>query len=124
MDCADWPRSCRGPVGSSPKRSRIVPPRGTRVGPRREEDIKIMTDETNSGKTELTSPSRREVVTKAAQVAVTAPAVALLLNATSKNAFAQASTYAADVPGAIDVTDTTRGPEESRDGDEPADDRI
>ena len=48
-----------------------------------------MTDETNSGKTELTSPSRREVVTKAAQVAVTAPAVALLLNATSKSAFAQ-----------------------------------
>ena len=48
-----------------------------------------MADETNPGKTELAPPSRREVVTKAAQVAVTAPAVALLLNATSKSAFAQ-----------------------------------
>ena len=48
-----------------------------------------MADETNTGKTELAPPSRREVVTKAAQVAVTAPAVALLLNATSKSAFAQ-----------------------------------
>jgi hypothetical protein len=48
-----------------------------------------MADETNTGKTELTSPSRRAVVTKAAQVAVTAPAVALLLNAKSKSAFAQ-----------------------------------
>jgi hypothetical protein len=56
---------------------------------REERKIKIMADETNTGKTELTSPSRRAVVTKAAQVAVTAPAVALLLNAKSKTAFAQ-----------------------------------
>jgi hypothetical protein len=35
-------------------------------------------------------PSRRELVKKSAQVAVTAPAVALLLNASTKPAFAQA----------------------------------
>jgi hypothetical protein len=34
-------------------------------------------------------PSRRELVKKSAQVAVTAPAVALLLNASTKPAFAQ-----------------------------------
>jgi hypothetical protein len=54
-----------------------------------------MADETNTSKTELTSPSRRAVVTKAAQVAVTAPAVALLLNASAKSAFAQISPYQA-----------------------------
>jgi hypothetical protein len=54
-----------------------------------------MADETNTEKTELTPPSRRTVVTTAAQVAVTAPAVALLLNATSKSAFAQVSPYSA-----------------------------
>jgi hypothetical protein len=54
-----------------------------------------MADETNTGKTELTSPSRRAVVTKAAQVAVTAPAVALLLNASAKSAFAQITPYQA-----------------------------
>jgi hypothetical protein len=53
----------------------------------------IMADETNIGKTELTSPSRREIVTKATQVAVTAPAVALLLNASAKSAFAQVNPY-------------------------------
>jgi hypothetical protein len=52
-----------------------------------------MADETTSGKTELTPPSRRDVVTKAAQVAVTAPAVAVLLNASARNAFAQISIY-------------------------------
>ena len=54
-----------------------------------------MADETNTGKTELAPPSRRAVVTKAAQVAVTAPAVALLLNASAKSAFAQISPYQA-----------------------------
>jgi hypothetical protein len=49
--------------------------------------------ETNMSRTEFTSPSRRAVVTKAAQVAVTAPAVALLLNATSMSAFAQLCPY-------------------------------
>lgn len=53
-----------------------------------------MADEVNPSGNEFTSPSRRTVVTTAAQVAVTAPAVALLLNATSKNAFAQISPYA------------------------------
>jgi hypothetical protein len=56
-----------------------------------------MADETNTGKTEVAPPSRRTVITTAAQVAVTAPAVALLLNATSKSAFAQVSAY--DSPG-------------------------
>lgn len=48
-----------------------------------------MADETNIAKTEPPSPSRRAVVAKAAQVAVTAPAVVLLLNASTKSAFAQ-----------------------------------
>jgi hypothetical protein len=52
-----------------------------------------MADETNTGKTELTPPSRRDVVTTAAQVAVTAPAVALLLSASSKSAFATVNPY-------------------------------
>jgi len=54
-----------------------------------------MTDETNIAKIEPTSPSRRALMTKAAQVAVTAPAVALLLNASSKSAFAQITPYCA-----------------------------
>jgi hypothetical protein len=62
----------------------------------------IMTDETNIGKTELAPPSRRDVVTKAAQVAVTAPAVALLLNASAKSAFAQVSPYMASVNHILD----------------------
>ena len=53
-----------------------------------------MADETNTDKTELTPPSRRDVVTTAAQVAVTAPAVALLLNASTKSAFATPANYA------------------------------
>jgi hypothetical protein len=53
-----------------------------------------MADETNIAKSEPTSPSRRAVVTRAAQVAVTAPAVALLLNASTKSAFAQCAYFA------------------------------
>jgi hypothetical protein len=49
----------------------------------------VMADETNTGKTELTPPSRRVVVAKAAQVALTAPAVAVMLNSSLKSAFAQ-----------------------------------
>jgi hypothetical protein len=52
-----------------------------------------MADETNTDKTEPAPPSRRDLVTTAAQVAVTAPAVALLLNASTKSAFAQISPY-------------------------------
>ena len=48
---------------------------------------KIMPDEGNIRETNATS--RREVVKKSAQVAVTAPAVALLLNASTKPVFAQ-----------------------------------
>jgi hypothetical protein len=48
---------------------------------------KIMPDEGNIRGTEGTS--RRDVVKKSAQVAVTAPAVTLLLNASTKPAFAQ-----------------------------------
>lgn len=40
--------------------------------------------------------SRRDLVKKSAQVAVTAPAVALLLNASTKQAFAQISPYFTD----------------------------
>ncbi|MGE3781713.1 MAG: hypothetical protein AB7H71_03090 [Alphaproteobacteria bacterium] len=61
-----------------------------------------MADETNTPENEPTSPSRRTVVTTAAQVAVTAPAVALLLNATSKSAFAQVSPYSASVLHILD----------------------
>jgi hypothetical protein len=48
-----------------------------------------MPDEGNIRGTE--GASRRDVVKKSAQVAVTAPAVALLLNASTKPAFAQAA---------------------------------
>jgi hypothetical protein len=51
------------------------------------------TNATNAEKTELSPRSRRAMLTTAAQVAVTAPAVALLLNATSKSAFAQITIY-------------------------------
>ena len=50
-----------------------------------------MSDETNLPGTESTS--RRDLVKKSAQVAVTAPAVAMLLNASTKQAFAQAVPY-------------------------------
>lgn len=54
-----------------------------------------MPDENNITGPEITPPSRRELVKKSAQVAVTAPAVALLLNASTKQAFAQISPYSA-----------------------------
>jgi hypothetical protein len=54
-----------------------------------------MTNETNTNTTEPTPPSRRVVVTTAAQVAVTAPAVTLLLNALTKSAFAAITSYQA-----------------------------
>jgi hypothetical protein len=50
-----------------------------------------MSDEANVPGTE--TPSRRDLVKKSAQVAVTAPAVAMLLNASTKQAFAQAIPY-------------------------------
>jgi hypothetical protein len=50
-----------------------------------------MSDEANVPGTEATS--RRDLVKKSAQVAVTAPAVAMLLNASTKQAFAQAVPY-------------------------------
>jgi len=52
-----------------------------------------MPDEDKIRGTETTS--RRELVKKSAQVAVTAPAVAMLLNASTKQAFAQVSPYQA-----------------------------
>jgi hypothetical protein len=52
-----------------------------------------MSDEANNRETETTS--RRDLVKKSAQVAVTAPAVAMLLNASTKQAFAQISPYQA-----------------------------
>jgi hypothetical protein len=52
-----------------------------------------MSDEDNIRGTEITS--RRDLVKKSAQVAVTAPAVAMLLNASTKQAFAQISPYQA-----------------------------
>jgi hypothetical protein len=52
-----------------------------------------MADETDEGKTEPTPRSRRAVVTSAAQAAITAPAVTLLLSASTKNVFAQFCTY-------------------------------
>jgi hypothetical protein len=52
-----------------------------------------MSDEANIRGTENTS--RRDLVKKSAQVAVTAPAVAMLLNASTKQAFAQITPYQA-----------------------------
>jgi hypothetical protein len=61
---------------------------------------KIMPDEGNIRGTEGTS--RRDVVKKSAQVAVTAPAVALLLNASTKPAFAQMSAGSASAHHILD----------------------
>ena len=61
-----------------------------------------MSDENNVNGPEITPPSRRELVKKSAQVAVTAPAVALLLNASTKQAFAQISPYSASVHHILD----------------------
>jgi hypothetical protein len=52
-----------------------------------------MSDEPNIRGTETTT--RRDLVKKSAQVAVTAPAVVMLLDASTKRAFAQISAYAA-----------------------------
>lgn len=54
-----------------------------------------MPDENNADKTGVTPPSRRDFVKTSAQVAVTAPAVAVLLNASTKRANAQISPYQA-----------------------------
>jgi len=61
-----------------------------------------MPDENNIPGPEVTPPSRRELVKKSAQVAVTAPAVALLLNASTKQAFAQVSPYSASIHHILD----------------------
>jgi hypothetical protein len=61
-----------------------------------------MSDENNVNGPEVTPPSRRELVKKSAQVAVTAPAVALLLNASTKQAFAQISPYSATTHHILD----------------------
>jgi len=61
-----------------------------------------MADEINTNNPQPTPPSRREVVTKAAQVAVTAPAVAVLLNASARNAFAQITPYTATASHILD----------------------
>ena len=52
-----------------------------------------MADEDNSDKMEVTPKSRRDFVKTSAQVAVTAPAVAMLLSASTKQAAAQMSPY-------------------------------
>jgi hypothetical protein len=59
-----------------------------------------MSDESNIRPTEITS--RRDLVKKSAQVAVTAPAVAMLLNASTKQAFAQISPYQASAMHILD----------------------
>ena len=61
-----------------------------------------MSDENKINGPEITPPSRRELVKKSAQVAVTAPAVALLLNASTKQAFAQISPYSANIHHILD----------------------
>jgi len=59
-----------------------------------------MPDEPNIRGTEVTS--RRDLIKKSGQVAVTAPAVALLLNASTKQAFAQVSPYSASMLHILD----------------------
>ena len=59
-----------------------------------------MPDEPNIRGPEMTS--RRDLVKKSAQVAVTAPAVAILLNASTKQAFAQVSPYQASILHILD----------------------
>jgi hypothetical protein len=61
-----------------------------------------MPDENNTHGPEATPPSRRDLVKKSAQVAVTAPAVALLLNASTKSAFAQVTPYEASLKHILD----------------------
>jgi hypothetical protein len=59
-----------------------------------------MSDEGKIRGTETTS--RRDLVKKSAQVAVTAPAVAMLLNASTKQAFAQINPYSASMLHILD----------------------
>jgi hypothetical protein len=59
-----------------------------------------MSDEENTRGTAITS--RRDLVKKSAQVAVTAPAVAMLLNASTKQAFAQVNPYSASMLHILD----------------------
>jgi hypothetical protein len=61
---------------------------------------KIMSDEINKSGPQVTS--RRDLVKKSAQVAVTAPAVAMLLNASTKQAFAQVNPYSASMQHILD----------------------
>jgi len=65
--------------------TRLVKARVKPIRTRKERDLP---EEAKTHGTQV--PSRRELVKKSAQVAVTAPAVALLLNASTKPAFAQA----------------------------------
>jgi len=60
-----------------------------------------MVDGDNANKTEVTLKSRRDVIKTSVQVAVTAPAVAILLNASTKQAAAQTA-YCACVHPVLD----------------------
>jgi hypothetical protein len=60
-----------------------------------------MADEENVEKVEAAPKSRRDFVKTSAQVAVTAPAVAVLLSASTKRAFAQ-SAYQASAQHILD----------------------
>ena len=80
-----------------------------------------MAEENKTENTESTSKSRREFVKTSAQVAVTAPAVSLLLSATAKPASAQVSVYEATASHILD--DFTYGNnEEDIDGGPSLDD--
>jgi hypothetical protein len=61
-----------------------------------------MSEEIKIEAAEVTKKTRRDFVRTSAQVAVTAPAVALLLNATAKPAQAQISVYQATVSHILD----------------------
>lgn len=62
----------------------------------------IMADENIANETQATPKSRRDFVTASAEVAVTAPAVALLLNALTKQASAQIALYEASITYVLD----------------------
>jgi hypothetical protein len=61
-----------------------------------------MAEDNKDGNAETASKTRRDFVKTSAQVAVTAPAVALLLNATAKPASAQVSVYEATLSHILD----------------------
>jgi hypothetical protein len=61
-----------------------------------------MSEEIKGKALEVAATSRRTFVKTAGQVAVTAPAVALLLNATGKSAMAQISAYQASQQHILD----------------------